>query len=322
MGPEDDALRITERIAAATEPFLSFELLPPLRGGTIAPLLETVEALLPYRPAFIDVTSHAGVVSYEEGPDGLRRHIVRRRPGTLAASALIQHKYDIATVPHVVCKGFTRQETEDFLIDASYVGIDTVLAIAGDDHGYDKPLTDNRTRNENALELVQQIRDLGTGKYVSSPRQGAPIEFEIGVAGYPEKHIRSPNLEADVRWLKRKLDAGANYVVTQMFFDNQSYHDFVRLCREVGIEAPIIPALKVLTAKRQLTLLPKTFFINLPSGLVDAVEAADDEQVPEIGVKWARRQVEDLVAHEVPAIHLYVMQNPRPTLQLLQQLHT
>lgn len=259
-------------------------------------------------------------MTYEDGPDGLKRHIVRRRPGTLAASALIQHKYGIATVPHVVCKGFTRQETEDFLIDASYVGIDTVLAIAGDDHGYDKPLTDNRTRNENALELVQQIRDLGSGKYVSAPRQGAPVRFDIGVAGYPEEHIQSPNLEADVRWLKRKLDAGADYVVTQMFFNNQSYHDFVRLCRRTGIQAPIIPALKVLTAKRQLALLPKTFFIHLPPELVDAVEAADDDQVTEVGIEWARRQVEDLLAHEVPAIHLYVMQNPRPTLQLLQKL--
>ena len=313
-------MRITERIAATTEPFFSFELLPPLRGGTIAPLLETVEALLPYRPAFIDVTSHAGVVTYEEGPDGLKRHIVRRRPGTLAASALIQHKYGITTVPHVVCKGFTRQETEDFLIDASYVGIDTVLAIAGDDHGYDKPLTDNRTRNESALELVQQIRDLADGKYVSAPRQGAPINFDIGVAGYPEKHIQSPNLEADVRWLKRKLDAGADYVVTQMFFNNQSYHDFVQRCRGVGIEAPIIPALKVLTAKRQLALLPKTFFIHLPPELVDAVEAAPDDQVTDVGIAWAQRQIEDLLEHDVPAIHLYVMQNPRPTLRLLERL--
>ena len=313
-------MRITERIAAAEAPFFSFELLPPLRGGTIAPLLETVEALLPYRPAFIDVTSHAGVVTYEEGPDGLKRHIVRRRPGTLAASSLIQHKYGIPTVPHVVRKGFTRQETEDFLIDTSYVGIETVLAIAGDDHGYDKPLTDNRTRNENALELVRQIRDLGEGKYVSTPREGSPIRFEIGVAGYPEKHIQAPNLEADVRWLKRKLDAGAHYVVTQMFFNNQSYYDYVRLCREMGIEAPIIPALKVLTAKRQLTLLPKSFFIHLPPELVDAVEAADDDAVTEVGIDWARQQIEDLLAHDVPAIHLYVMQNPRPTLQLLEKL--
>ncbi len=313
-------LRITDRIATATEPFFSFELLPPLRGGTIAPLLETVEALLPYRPAFIDVTSHAGVVTYEESPDGLQRHIVRRRPGTLAASALIQHKYGIATVPHVVCKGFTRQETEDFLIDASYVGIDTLLAIAGDDPGYDKPLTDNRTRNENALDLVQQIRDLGEGKYVSAPRAGAPIKFEIGVAGYPEKHIQSPNLESDIRWLKRKLDAGANYVVTQMFFNNQSYHDFVRRCRDMRIEAPIIPALKVLTAKRQLTLLPKTFFIHLPSELVDAVEAAADDEVTDVGIEWARRQIEDLLEQQVPAVHLYVMQNPRPTLRLLEKL--
>ncbi len=313
-------MRITERIATATEPFFSFELLPPLRGGTIAPLLETVEALLPYRPAFIDVTSHAGVVTYEESPDGLQRHIVRRRPGTLAASTLIQHKYGIATVPHVVCKGFTCQETEDFLIDASYVGIETLLAIAGDDHGYDKPLTDNRTRNENALELVQQIRALGAGKYVSTPREGAPIGFEVGVAGYPEKHIQSPNMESDVRWLKRKLDAGADYVVTQMFFNNQSYHDFVQLCRDTGIDAPIIPALKVLTAKRQLTMLPKTFFIHLPPELVDAVESAADDEVPEVGIEWARRQIEDLLIHDAPAIHLYVMQNPRPTLRLLEML--
>lgn len=223
-------------------------------------------------------------------------------------------------MPHVLCAGFTRQETEDFLIELRYLGIDNVLAVRGDDSGYKKPMTGGRTKNTNSCELVGQIADMNRGQYLEDLLDADPSDFCIGAGGYPEKHYESPNLEADVRWVKRKVESGADYIVTQMFFDNRHFFHFVDLCREAGIEVPIIPGLKILTRKRHLRSIPRTFHCEIPSGLADEVEAAKKDDVLEIGVEWARQQAQELIDRGVPSVHFYIMQSSKAINLLLPQL--
>ncbi|MCG8457127.1 MAG: methylenetetrahydrofolate reductase, partial [Holophagales bacterium] len=224
-------MKVTEHLAEADGPLISFEIIPPLRGGDIRSLLSLIDDLVKHRPPFIDITSHAAEVIYDETPDGIQRRIKRKRPGTLGVCALLQNKYNIDAVPHVLCQGFTRQETEDFLIELRYLGIDNVLAIRGDDSGYRKPLDHGRTRNDYASELIAQIADMNKGQYLEDLLDADPADFCVGAAGYPEKHFEAPNLEADVRWVKKKVEAGADYIVTQMFFRNEHYFRFVDMCR-------------------------------------------------------------------------------------------
>lgn len=315
-------MRVTQHLERAKAPFVSFEIIPPLRGGNLQSLLAVIDDLARFRPPFIDITSHAAEVSFEETADGIRRRIKRKRPGTLGVCALIQNKYGIDAVPHVLCRGFTREETEDFLIELKYLGIDNVLAVRGDDSGYAKPLRDGRTANRYAVELVEQIAAMNRGEYLEKDLLDAePSNFCIGVGGYPEKHFEAPNLETDIRWTRAKVDAGAAYVVTQMFFENRVYFDYLAKCRAAGIDVPILPGIKILTSRNQLTSLPRTFHVDVPVALADAVLAADDaEEVLAIGVEWATRQVEELLARGVPAVHLYVMQSARAVGMLLEKL--
>jgi len=302
-------MKVTEHLERAEGPLISFEIIPPLRGGNLENLLALIDDLETYNPPFIDITSHAAEVIYDETPNGLQRKIKRKRPGTLGVCALIQNKYKIDAVPHVLCQGFTREETEDFLIELKYLGIDNVLAIRGDDSGYQKPLQHGRSANEYALDLVQQITDMNRGRYVEEGLLDAePSSFCIGVAGYPEKHFEAPNLESDLRWTKAKVESGAEYIVTQMFFDNQYFFEYRDACREAGIEVPVIPGLKILTSKGHLRAIPRTFHADIPPELSEAVEAAGDKrEVQEIGVEWARKQTEELLNANVPAVHFYVM---------------
>jgi methylenetetrahydrofolate reductase (NADPH) len=313
-------MKVTEHLANATHPLISFEIIPPLRGGDVQGLLGLIDDLMKYHPPFIDITSHAAEVMYEETPAGIQRRVKRKRPGTLGVCALIQNKYHVDAVPHILCQGFTREETEDFLIELRYLGIDNVLAVRGDDSGFRKPLQYGRSANSYACDLVGQIAAMNHGRYIEADLLDAePTSFCVGVGGYPEKHFEAPNLQLDVRRVKEKVDAGAHYVVTQMFFDNRHYFRFVDACREQGIDVPIIPGLKILTSQRQLTSIPRTFYVEVPAVLADEV-IANPERVPEIGVEWALKQAQELLDRGVPSLHFYVMQSAAAIKKLMAKL--
>lgn len=302
-------MKVTEHYDRADAPLVSFEIIPPRRGSSVEDILGLVHDLVPYNPPFIDVTSHSAEATYEELPDGtVRRQTTRKRPGTIGLCAAIQHRFGIDAVPHVLCRGFTREETEDALIELHYLGIRNVLAITGDDKGLDRVSRADRSVNTYSGELVAQIRSMNEGRFLEALLDAAPTDFCIGIGGYPEKHGDAPNKTWDVLNLKRKIDAGADYVVTQMFFDNAHFFDYVERCRAVGITAPIVPGLKVLTSKKQLHALPKAFQTEIPDALAAEVEEARDEHVADIGVEWARRQSDELLASGVPGIHYYLMQ--------------
>ncbi|MBZ0200651.1 MAG: methylenetetrahydrofolate reductase [Ignavibacteriaceae bacterium] len=314
-------MKVIEHIQNATEPLISFELIPPKRGGDIKSLLGVLDEIVKYNPPFIDITSHSAEVFYDETSQGIKKRIKRKRPGTLGICALIQNKYNIDAVPHILAKGFTREETEDFMIELSYLGIENVLAIRGDDSGYDKPIPEGRSKNKSAADLVRQIVDMNKGKYLEEGLLDArPSNFCIGVGGYPEKHFEAPNLKTDISHTKDKIEAGAEYIVTQMFYDNKNYFDYLEKCRAAGIQVPIIPGLKIITNKSQLISIPKNFFINIPDQLVDEIYAAKPEHVMSIGVEWAAKQVEELLNHNVPSVHFYIMLNSRPITMLMDRL--
>jgi methylenetetrahydrofolate reductase (NADPH) len=314
-------MKVTDHLAGAGRPLISFEIIPPLRGGDVKGLLALIDDLTKFRPPFIDITSHAAEVMYEETPQGLQRRVKRKRPGTLGVCALLQNKYQIDAVPHILCRGFTREETEDFLIELKYLGIDNVLAVRGDDSGFQKPLQYGRSANEYACDLVGQIAAMNHGRYLEQDLLDAePSSFCIGVGGYPEKHFESANLKLDVRHAKEKVEAGAHYIVTQMFFNNEHYFRYVDACREQGITVPVIPGLKILTSAKQLTSIPRTFFVEIPDALSEQVLNARPEQVVDIGVEWALQQSEELLARGVPALHFYVMQSAGAVKKLMAKL--
>jgi methylenetetrahydrofolate reductase (NADPH) len=314
-------MKVTEHIQNTKQPFISFELIPPKRGGDIKSLLAVLDDIAKYKPPFIDITSHSAEVVYDETPNGIRKKVKRKRPGTLGICALIQNKYNIDAVPHILTKGFTREETEDFLIEINYLGIENVLAVRGDDHGYDKPVPLGRSVNQFTSDLVEQIVNMNKGKYLEENLLDAkPTNFCIGVGGYPEKHFEAPSLKIDIKNIKLKIDAGAEYIVTQMFYNNKFYFDFVEQCRKEGITVPIIPGLKILTTKAHLVNIPKNFYISLPDELADEVYAAKPENVMDIGVEWAAKQVEELIEKNVPGIHFYIMQNSLPVKKLMKRL--
>ena len=314
-------MKVIDHLNKAKDPLISFELIPPKRGGDIKNVLAVLEEITQFNPPFIDITSHAAEVFYEETPGGIRKSVKRKRPGTLGICALIQNKYNVDAVPHLLVKGFTREETEDFLIELNYLGIDNVLAIRGDDSGYDKPIPAGRSTNRSTRDLVKQISDMNNAKYLEETLlDPKPTNYCVGVGGYPEKHFEAPNLTADIRAVKEKIEAGAEYVVTQMFYDNKFYFNFVDKCRKEGINVPIIPGLKVLTSKTQLHSIPKNFHVTVPDELADQIDNAKPEDIIEIGVQWAKKQVEDLLNHNVPSVHFYVMLNSKPIKMLLDRL--
>lgn len=314
-------MKVIEHLAKAKEPLISFELIPPKRGGDFHSLLSVIDDISKYKPPFIDITSHPAEVVYEETSNGIKKVIKRKRPGTLGICALIQNKYNIDAVPHILTNGFTREETEDFLIELNYLGIENVLAIRGDDLGYDKPVPEGRSKNIHAVDLVRQITDMNNGKYLEEGLLDAkPTNFCVGVAGYPEKHFEAPNLKTDIKYVKQKVEAGADYIVTQMFYDNNVFFNFVDLCRKEGITVPIIPGLKILGTKKHLINIPKNFYVNFPQDLVDEVNAAKQEHVLDVGVEWAVKQVDELLKKNIPAVHFYILQNSKPVKKLMERL--
>ncbi len=288
----------------------SFEIIPPKKGQHIQKLYDNIDPLMEFKPPFIDVTTSREEYVYIKKPGGLlERRITRMRPGTVGICSSIMHKYHVDTVPHVLCGGFTKEETEYLLVDCHYLGIDNVMALRGDSMKHESYFMPVENGHLYASELVDQIHQLNNGKYlhdiIDTPH---PTDFCIGVAGYPEKHLESPSIEADLRRLKQKVDAGADYVVTQMFFDNKRYFEFVESARNIGITVPIIPGIKPVSVKRHLNILPQVFRINLPDELVKEIEkCTDNKQVREVGIEWAIQQSKELVAAGVPVVHYYSM---------------
>jgi methylenetetrahydrofolate reductase (NADPH) len=312
-------MKITQHISEAKETLFSFELLPPLKGENIQQINGTVEHLLEFNPAFVDVTYHREEYLYREMTGGLlKKRTVRKRPGTVGICAAISHKYNLDTVPHIICGGFTKEETENALIDLDFVGVENVLVLRGDPIRGEGRFKGEADGHSYAIDLVNQVADMNRGKYLDPELKNSnATNFCLGVAGYPEKHFEAPNLSSDLRWLKRKVEDGAEYIITQMFFDNQAYFDFVSKCREHGIDIPIIPGLKPLTTKRQLTSLPKNFYVNMPDELVRMVEnAASKEAVKEAGVAWCIQQAKELKAANVPVLHFYTMGKANPTAEI------
>ncbi|MDZ7659609.1 methylenetetrahydrofolate reductase [Fodinibius sp.] len=313
-------MKVIEHYSRATEPLISFEIIPPKRGGSVDAVFESLDKVMKYNPPFIDVTYHAAESYYEELSDGtIKRHIKRKRPGTIGLCAAIKHKYNVDPVPHLICEGFTKEETEDALIELNFLGIDNVLAIRGDSPDDNTPRIKNGTYNKYAIDLVRQIKDMNRGEYLEDIVNAHETNFCVGVAGYPEKHFEAPNLDFDIARLKEKVDAGGDYIVTQMFFNNDAYFRFVEKCRDAGIECPIVPGLKVLTRERHLNFLPKFFHLNIPEALSDEVQA-DPDNAREIGVEWAAQQCTELLEGGAPGIHFYIMGDPTPALDAVDKI--
>jgi len=314
-------VKIIEKINKINKPTFSFEIIPPKRGKNVREIIDIVTALKSFDPPFIDVTSHSAEVDYVEDRKGnIKRQIKKKRPGTISICGIIQNRFGIDTVAHLLCRGFSREETEDAIIELNYLGIENVLAVRGDETEYKKPLANHRSVNEYASDLVSQIIDLREGKFLDVNLESSPINMCIGVGGYPEKHFEAPNLRTDIKFLKEKVDAGADYIVTQMFFNNDSYYSFVEQCRSVGISVPIIPGLKVLSRLPQLKFLPKHFYVNLPDELVEMINE-DPKHVNEIGQNWCYRQCEDLLNNNVNLIHFYIMNSAKDITQVLNKLN-
>jgi methylenetetrahydrofolate reductase (NADPH) len=311
-------MKVIEHYEKASEPLISFEIIPPKRGGAVHNVFESLDKVIEaVKPPFIDVTYHAAEAYVEEQPDGTLKRVVRRkRPGTIGLCAAILHRYGIDPVPHLICEGFTKEESEDALIELNYLGIHNVLAIRGDNTGSQTSLNMNGTANKFAIDLVEQIQNMNRGDYLEDLVNAEPTGFCVGVAGYPEKHFEAPNLDWDIKKLKSKVDAGADYIVTQMFFDNSAYFRFVEKCRDHGIDVPIVPGLKILTTSNHLHSLPKFFHLNIPDSLSDEVEA-NPNQAKNLGVEWTRRQCQELLDYGVPGIHFYIMGDPQPALDVI-----
>lgn len=313
-------MKVTEILANATEPLFTFELLPPLKGHTIDAINSAIDTLMPLKPAYINITNHQREVIYVDRPDGLvERRLIRKRPGTIALSAAIQYRYGIPVVPHLICGGFTKEELEDQLIELNFLGLDNVFALRGDPPRGERRFIPQKGGYEHTEGMVNQISAINKGQYID-PTLSDPVSasFCIGVAGYPEKHAEAPNLDHDIMMLKRKVDAGAHYIVTQMFFINERYFSFVERCRQAGITVPIIPGIKPISRKSDIDLLPQTFHVDLPGELVEEVSSVSSgAKVREIGMRYCIMQVRQLLDANVPGVHFYTQGNAEITANIV-----
>ncbi len=304
-------MKVTEHIQNANgKPLFSFEILPPLKGQNIQSIFDSIDPLMEFNPPFIDVTYHREEYEFKELANGLlQKKVVKKRPGTVGICAGIQNKYQVDAIPHILCGGFTKEDTENLLIDLDFLGIDNVVALRGDavkSEIYFKP---EKEGHAYASELVTQISNLNKGIYLDEDLQNSTkTDFCIGVAGYPEKHMEAPSLDSDIHFVKQKIKNGADYIITQMFFDNKKFFDFVAKCRAAGITVPIIPGLKPIATKKQLNLIPHRFSVELPDDLIMAVvKAKDNDAVKQIGIEWCTQQSKELVADGIPVLHYYSM---------------
>lgn len=299
-----------DKIKNTDSTLFSFEILPPLKGKSIQSIYDGIDPLVEFDPAFINVTYHREEFIYKKREKGyLEKISIKKRPGTVGICAAIQNKYNIEAVPHLICGGFNKEETENALIDLNFLGINNVLALRGDPIKTETHFTPEVGGNKYAVDLVKQIVELNNGNYMDENLEHAsPTNFSIGVAGYPEKHFESPNMKADIKRLKEKIDAGADYIVTQLFYDNQKFFSFVESCRAAGIDVPIIPGIKAIENLRHITFLPKFFHIDLPENLTNELEkCSTNEEVSKVGTEWAIEQSKELINFGVPCIHYYTM---------------
>jgi methylenetetrahydrofolate reductase (NADPH) len=317
-------LKVTDHfIKAKGKTLISFEVLPPLKGGGMQAIFKALDGLMEFKPPFIDVTYHREEFLYKKRPSGYyEKTAIRKRPGTVGICAAIMNRYGVDAVPHLICGGFSIEETENALIDLNFLGINNVLALRGDPRQFEDKFIPEDDGHKFAVDLVKQIEGMNKGQYLdTSITNGEPTEFCIGIAGYPEKHFESPNIASDLHFTKAKVEAGAHYIVTQMFFDNAKYFEYVEKCRATGIEVPIIPGLKPLTKKYQLNAIPRKFFINMPEELVKAiVHAKDDAEVKQVGLEWCIQQSKELKAAGVPCLHYYTMGDNETIKQIVQSV--
>jgi methylenetetrahydrofolate reductase (NADPH) len=303
-------MKLTQKLSQTKKSLFSIEILPPLKGRSIQSIYDGIDPLMEFKPAFVDVTYHREEYIYKKREGGyLEKVSIRKRPGTVGICAAIMNKYNVEAVPHIICGGFTKEETENALIDLQFLGIDNVLALRGDSIKTESAFVPEPNGHHYALDLVKQISCMNKANYLDDEmKNAAPTDFCIGIAGYPEKHFEAPNMTSDLRYLKAKVEAGAEYIVTQMFFDNQKYFEFVDLCRANGITVPVIPGLKILSSKKQITSLPKIFHIDIPQPFFEELEKCrDDKQVKEVGIEWCIQQSKELVKAGVPCLHFYTM---------------
>jgi len=307
-------MQVIEHLAKAKDTLVSFEVLPPLKGKTIAYIYEHLDPLMEFKPSWINVTYHRSETIIRTNAAGIEEKVdVRKRPGTVGICAAIMNHYNVDAVPHIICGGFSKRETEDALIDLQFLGIDNVLVLRGDAEKGQKTFVPEHNGNKQAIELLKQVVGLNNGIYLDKDIiNGSKSNFCMGVSGYPEKHFEAPSMEFDLQKAKEKVDAGAQYIMTQMFFDNKKYFEYVDACRSMGINVPIIPGLKPITNKKQLTILPNIFYVDIPTDLSTAMLAATtDEACEQVGTEWLIQQSKELKAAGVPVLHYYTLGKPK-----------
>jgi methylenetetrahydrofolate reductase (NADPH) len=304
-------MKVTDYFEASKDKTLiSFEILPPLKGGSMQAIFNTLDPLMEFKPPFIDVTYHREEFIYRKRPSGYyEKTAIRKRPGTVGICAAIMNRYGVDAVPHLICGGFSKEETENALIDLNFLNVNNVLALRGDAAKFEDKFTPHPEGHALTIDLVKQLAGINEGKYLDpNITNGDKTNFCIGISGYPEKHFESPSLKTDMEFTKQKVDAGADYIVTQMFFNNQKYFDYVKACKEMGINVPVVPGLKPITKKYQLSSIPRLFFIDLPDDFVKEVnKAKTDDEVKEVGIEWCIQQSKELKAAGVPCLHYYTM---------------
>ncbi len=315
-------MKVTDHIQNAKETLFSFEILPPLKGKSIQSIYEGIDPLMEFKPKFINVTYHREEFIYKERENGLLEKIaIRKRPGTVGICAAIMNKYDVDAIPHLICGGFSKEETENALIDLQFLGIDNVLALRGDSIKTESSFRPHKEGHEFAVDLIHQINDMNKGNYMMDDIQLEPTNFCIGAAGYPEKHFEAMNLDTDLLNVKRKVAAGASYIVTQMFFDNSKFFRFVDACRSVGITVPIIPGVKPVKTLAHISFLPKFFHIDYPVELSnELMKCKDNKSVEQVGIEWGIQQSKELKAHGVPCIHYYTMSNSTSVQEIAREV--
>jgi methylenetetrahydrofolate reductase (NADPH) len=316
-------MKITEHLLQAQGPIISLEILPPTKGKSIDSIFTLLDQFVEFKPSFINVTYHRAEQVYKKREDGsFERVEIRKRPGTVGICAAIMNRYRIDAVPHLICGGFSNEETENALIDLHFLGVDNVLALRGDTAANEKFFQSHPKGHKYAGELVKQIINLNEGKYIEEDiMDGVKTDFCIGVAGYPEKHFESPNLATDIAYLKEKINLGADYITTQMFFNNQHYYNYIAACREQKIHVPIIPGLKPITGKRQLSVIPSIFNVEIPFELsIELQKAKNEAACEQIGTEWLLTQCRDLMKNKVPVLHFYTLGKPQVVYNVLKEL--
>ena len=316
-------MRVTDHLKEAKSSLVSFEILPPLKGKGINALWEHLDPLMEFKPAFINVTYHRSESMFKRKADGTFDKVeVRKRPGTVGICAALMNRYKVDAVAHLICGGFSKQETEDALIDLHFLGVDNVLVLRGDAPKNETFFEPEPGGHKYAIELMQQVINMNNGIYLEDDLKNAvKTSFCIGVAGYPEKHFEAPNMQTDLAFLKAKVDAGAEYVTTQMFFDNKKYFDFVQSCRDAGITVPIIPGLKPISTRKQLTVIPRTFHVDVPEALsTEILKCKTDADVEIVGTEWLLQQSKELKAAGVPVLHYYTLGKPKMVCAVVKEI--